>query len=160
MIRTLLYSLFDTLSADKEREKIAPTTSGDSHYKTFWNNYINVVFYIEELVLTFNMTNSTHLFDPFQTPAKKNADMTYNIEDFRSSILEISSDLNLYSFVKKGLFYSNKNEWQDARFLDVVFEILEPIWFNKAKRRSTKLRKSTVGGGKIGYIQIEDNILD
>lgn len=38
MVRTILYSFFDTLSADKERDKWGPTVSSETHYRTFWFN--------------------------------------------------------------------------------------------------------------------------
>jgi hypothetical protein len=41
MVRTILFSFFDTLSADKERDKYPPSFTSDTNYKTFWYNLVN-----------------------------------------------------------------------------------------------------------------------
>lgn len=113
MVRTLLFSFLDTLAQDKEREKHNPSLNTGTSYKTFWSNFTFMIFYLEELILTFTTSYNTDL-DFGVTPSKKYADMTY-IQDFRSSLLEVAqTDGSLYSFVKKGLFFTKKNVWQDT----------------------------------------------
>lgn len=69
--------------------------------------------------------------------------------EFTESLFESEYDISFYSDVHKSLFYSSKNKWHDARLLDTIFEIIEPIWYIKAQRRSSKVRKSmTAGYGK------------
>jgi len=64
MVRTILFSFLDTISSNKEREKSSPSTSVDSPFMKFWKNIIQVVFYIEELVLSFTSTCSAFSEDP------------------------------------------------------------------------------------------------
>jgi hypothetical protein len=80
---------------------------------------------------------------PHRRPSTKFA------SEFTESLFESEFDTSFYSDVHKSLFYSSKNKWQDARLLDTIFEIIEPIWYIKAQRRSSKVKKSmTAGYGK------------
>jgi hypothetical protein len=146
MIRTILFSFLDTLSADKDREHWAPSLTAETPYLKFWNNWIHTIFYIEELVLSFSATYQA-LTDKTVTPNRKAS--TKFTSEFTESLFESEYDISFYTDVHKSLFYSSKNKWQDARLLDTIFEIIEPIWYIKAQRRSSKVRKSmTAGYGK------------
>jgi hypothetical protein len=146
MIRTILFSFLDTLSADKDREHWAPSLTADTPYLRFWNNWIHIIFYIEELVLSFSATHQAFT-DKSNTPNRK-ASTRFNNE-FTECLFDSEYDISFYTDVHKSLFYSSKNKWQDARLLDTIFEIIEPIWYIKAQRRSSKVRKwMTAGYGK------------
>ena len=145
MVRTILFSFLDTLAADKERDKWTPSIQPDAPYVKFWRNWVNIVFYIEELILSFVLTHQQFNDEP--TPKVSKQETTY-LQEFTSSLLETDYDGSLFAFVEKGLFFSSKNNWQDARLLDTIFDIIEPIWAIKAKRRSSsRFKKTSMSAG-------------
>ena len=159
MVRTLLYSFLDTLSVDKERQKYPLPSNGSSNNKIFWTNLVSVLFYVEELVLTYSGSDKSHESEISMSLPKSNANFTY-IQEIRASLLETNQNASIFSIIKNGLYYTSKNQWQDARLLDKVFRKLEPIWLFKIKRRSNKSKTSFNSKTLNGYIQIEDAVLD
>jgi len=149
MVRTILFSFLDTISANKEREKYNPSWNTDTPYMKFWRNIIQVTFYVEELVLSFSAT--CQAFSEEQPTKRPKKHDTSFMREFTMSLLEDTIEKSVFEHAKKGLFYSNStNIWQDSRLLDTIFDIIEPIWLIKAKRRSTKVRKGvqTTGYGR------------
>ena len=139
MWRTILFSLFDTLSADKEREKQIPSMKLDGYYSRFWKNIVNTLFYIEELIISYKIAcqHDSGNTSPYKT---KPADCTF-MEEVASSLLDGDFEGSLVESFKKGLFYSAKKKWQDSKLLDTLFIILDPIWWIKAKRRTVNSKK-------------------
>lgn len=95
---------------------------------------------MEEMVLAFGnvFTNmESGLSSPYR---EKNLEATFNL-DHSTTLMESPYNEQMYSGLKNVLFFSSKKQWHDARLIDTIFDILEPIWFIKAKRRSSKFKK-------------------
>ena len=142
MCRTILFSFFDTLSADKEREKFTPSMNSDTYYIKFWRNIVNTLFYIEELIISYGIAcqHDSGTSSPYKSKAVDNTFM----EEVASSLLDGDFEGSIVEGFKKGLFYSAKKKWQDSKLLDTLFQILDPIWWIKAKRRTAKSKKSNM----------------
>ncbi|CAI2372614.1 unnamed protein product [Moneuplotes crassus] len=161
MVRTILCGFFDTISSSKDRDKWNPSFSHENPFSKFWKNTTQIVFQIEELVLSFEYLR--HIFsDDANTPIKtsKNRD---GKQDFSFSLPEMKEEQSIYANTKNYLFISSvKNTWHDSQLLNLMFEIIEPIWLIKIKRRSSKVYKSAIASNfkNLGYNQIEDQVLD
>jgi hypothetical protein len=66
MVRTLLFSFLDTLTSEKEREKVLPSLDDLCPHSTYWHNMAHIIFYVEELIFTFGRKVS--LKSKFVTP--------------------------------------------------------------------------------------------
>lgn len=73
------------------------------------------------------------------------SDITF-FQEYTQSLLENGYECSFYLELNKQLFLSTNNKWQDSKLIDTIFEIIEPIWYIKAKRRSSKAKRSTTPG--------------
>jgi len=143
MVRTILFSFFETLSADKERDSFSVSFMTDNNYKIFWFNCINSIFYIEELIMSYS--SSYKLDSGSETPKNSNnkVENTF-LQEYTHSLLDGNYDGPLYMDLSKGLFFNQNGKWLDSKLLETIFRILEPIWFIKSKRRSSKPKKNVL----------------
>ena len=143
MVRTVICSFLDTISSNKEREKWNPSFGRDNPFMKFWRNITQILFHIEELILSFEYIRLA-FSDDSSTPLKTSKRKKMISEEFSSSILERKTDQSIFENTKNYLFLSSvSNTWQDSRLLNMIFEIIEPIWTIKSKRRTSKAHKSS-----------------
>lgn len=104
MARTLLLSFFNTMSADKERDKYAPSLSSSPMYKIFWFNMVHVIFYIEELIVSYGIS-CRHNSEVDSPGRSKGVDNTF-LEEVSHNLLDGDYEGTLFYDIKRGLFFS------------------------------------------------------